>query len=278
MLLDGTNLIAVEVHQCSPDQFRRQFRSRTDRNLDRRRAAKSRSTRTRCLRPGRTTAGKWSGLTEAAFVVESPLAITEIMYNPPAPTAAEIAAGFGDKDLFEYIEITNTGAGTVSLADVRLVDGITFDFAAGSVATLAPGEFVVVVRNEAAFEARYGDGINVAGEYTGGLTNGGERVALEHGVGVTVEAVEYGDSGDWPGRAGRQRQFARADRRGGRRRRSGELAQQHRVRRFAGPRGPRAGDRRRRQRSARQSRRRRDRRHRAVTTRPSRRSTSAAGI
>ena len=145
--------------------------------------------------------GKWSGLTEAAFVVASPLAITEIMYNPPAPTAAEIAAGFTDKELFEYIEITNTGVGTVSLANVRLVDGITFNFAAGSVATLAPGEFVVVVRNQAAFAARYGTGINVAGAFTGALSNSGERIALEHGVGVTVEAVEYGDSGDWPGRA-----------------------------------------------------------------------------
>ena len=123
------------------------------------------------------------------------------MYNPPAPTAAEIAAGFTDKELFEYIEIKNTGVGTVNLANVRLVDGITFNFAAGSVATLAPGEFVVVVRNQAAFAARYGTGIKVAGAFTGALSNSGERIALEHGVGVTVEAVEYGDSGDWPGRA-----------------------------------------------------------------------------
>ncbi|MCX7427381.1 MAG: CotH kinase family protein, partial [Planctomycetia bacterium] len=199
-LVDGDNLIAVEVHQSSlagPDiSFDLELTATSSGSSGE--VAFDENT---LLTARAYDGGHWSGLTQAAFVVESPLAITEIMYNPPAPTATELAAGFDDKEQFEFIEITNAGVETVSLAEVRLVDGVTFDFAAGSAATLAPGEFVVVVRDREAFEARYGAGINVAGEYTGGLANSGERIALEYGAGVTVEAVEYGTSGDWPGRA-----------------------------------------------------------------------------
>jgi hypothetical protein len=33
------------------------------------------------------------------------LRITELMYHPPAPSAAEIAAGFTSAEDFEYIEL-----------------------------------------------------------------------------------------------------------------------------------------------------------------------------
>ena len=37
--------------------------------------------------------------------------------------------------------------------------------------SLAPGERVVLVTNQAAFEARYGTGVLIAGQYDGNLNN-----------------------------------------------------------------------------------------------------------
>ena len=54
---------------------------------------------------------------------------------------------------------------TLDLTDLRFTKGVDFDFAGSAVTSLAPGEFVLVVRNLAAFEARYGTGLPVAGEF-----------------------------------------------------------------------------------------------------------------
>ena len=45
--------------------------------------------------------------------------------------------------------------------------------------TLAPGEEVLVVGSLTHFEARYGGGLNVAGQFTGNLSNGGEGLTLQ---------------------------------------------------------------------------------------------------
>ena len=112
------------------------------------------------------------------------LRVTEIMYKPADPTPAEIDSGYVDNDLFEYIELTNTGATVLDLTGVTFAEvggeGIIFDFSGSNVTSLASGEYVLVVRNQAAFTARYGAGLagQIAGEYTGqiagDLDNGGE--------------------------------------------------------------------------------------------------------
>ena len=43
------------------------------------------------------------------------LRVTELMYHPGGPTAIELAAGFGDADDFEFIEMGNFGPSDVSL-------------------------------------------------------------------------------------------------------------------------------------------------------------------
>ncbi|MGI9457605.1 MAG: CotH kinase family protein, partial [Aeoliella sp.] len=62
--------------------------------------------------------GEWSALTEAAFNVvpfadASNLRLTELHYNPAAPTATEISAGFTDNDEFEFVELLNTSAESI---------------------------------------------------------------------------------------------------------------------------------------------------------------------
>ncbi len=66
-----------------------------------------------------------------------------------------------------------------------------------------PGEFVVIARNAEAFRSRYGNGIELAGQYTGTLANEGEHLAAIDMLGRSVFDFTYGDSDDagWPNRA-----------------------------------------------------------------------------
>lgn len=129
------------------------------------------------------------------------LVISEIMYHPQQPNAAEIGEGYPDQDEFEYLELLNVSeTKTLLLTDVRFTKGIDFDFASGTM--LAPGGYVLVVRNQAAFEFRYGTGLPIAGEYQGNaeanLSNGGERLKLSFGAGTALRDFDYDDSDLWP--------------------------------------------------------------------------------
>ncbi|MEX2187843.1 MAG: CotH kinase family protein, partial [Pirellulales bacterium] len=122
------------------------------------------------------------------------LRITEIMYHPADPTATEIAAGFGDGDLFEFIELQNiSGTETLDLSGVHFSRGIAFSF--GDV-DLPPGGFVVIASNVAAFAQRYGTNIAVAGEYPNNLSNGGESLRLDDADGSTIHDFAYDDTGE----------------------------------------------------------------------------------
>ncbi|MCH8922493.1 MAG: CotH kinase family protein, partial [Planctomycetes bacterium] len=131
---------------------------------------------------------RWSGLTSGTFTVDRPtLTITEINYNPRNSTDEEIAAGFVDEDLFEFVEIHNfgsEGSQAINLEGIQLTNGVAFDFAQGDddVSSIAPGDYLVVVRNEDAFKMRY-PGVSesqIAGEFSGALRNSGERLAMEN--------------------------------------------------------------------------------------------------
>lgn len=122
------------------------------------------------------------------------LVISEIMYHPPDPTPAEIAAGFDDDDYFEYIELRNVGTQTLDLSDVRFTKGVDIDLAG----TLPPGEYLLVVNNVAAFEMRYGAGQPVAGAWSGKLDNGGEQIKLSFGAGEPIRDFVYDDLSPWP--------------------------------------------------------------------------------
>ena len=125
------------------------------------------------------------------------LVITEIMYHPPAPSPAEALQGWSDGD-FEFIELRNVGGTSIDLTDVRFTKGINFDFPSGLI--LQPGANTVVVRNLAAFTARYGTGLPVAGVWEAGnaLSDGGEEVKLSFGAGDLITAVTYDNSLPWP--------------------------------------------------------------------------------
>ncbi|MHC4111478.1 MAG: lamin tail domain-containing protein, partial [Planctomycetota bacterium] len=128
----------------------------------------------------------WSALNEAIYavglVVEN-LRITEIMYHP-------LFTGNLNDPNEEYIELKNIGPDTLNLNLVRFTEGIDFTFPDME---LDPDEFVVVVKNQIAFEAQYGISVNMAGEYTGSLANNGERIKLVDAIGRTILDFEYKD-------------------------------------------------------------------------------------
>jgi hypothetical protein len=115
------------------------------------------------------------------------LRITEIMYSPAPPDAT-------NREDFEYIELKNIGPTNLSLVGVHFTNGIDFNFTGSAVTSLAPGESVLVVKNLAAFTARYGSGFNIAGVYGGQLNNGGERLRLDDGVGEKILEFDYNNS------------------------------------------------------------------------------------
>src|SRR4029453_480546 len=63
---------------------------------------------------------------------------------------------------------------------------------------LAPGAHVLVVQNRAAFEYRYGVGLPIAGEYTGRLSNAGERIAVADAADNILFEITYGTAAPWP--------------------------------------------------------------------------------
>lgn len=141
-------------------------------------------------------AGVWSALNEAVFAkTGSPLRITELMPTPSAPSPSETAAGYTDKDEFEYIELTNTGATSLNVRNCRFGEGVSLTL---NDATLAAGERAVVVRNLPAFQLRYGNSIRVLGEYVGNLDDGGEQITLLDPLGNVLTSLTYDNKGPWP--------------------------------------------------------------------------------
>ncbi|MEA3367944.1 MAG: lamin tail domain-containing protein, partial [Planctomycetota bacterium] len=137
---------------------------------------------------------EWSALSDAFFFIGADdLRITEIMYNPADPTPGEMAAGYTDSDDFEYVELQNIGDDPISLTGLGFFNGIDFTF---PMVDLDPGGYALVVRNQDAFEYRYGTGLNVVGEFVSGtsLANGGEEVELATCYGGVILEFDYQDN------------------------------------------------------------------------------------
>ncbi len=113
--------------------------------------------------------------------------ISEIMYNPP-----------GGQTGLEFIEIKNTAAYPVNLGGWRFTAGVNYTFPAGRI---IPGNgYLAIPADAAAFEAKYPSVSNFVVPGWGsasGLSNSGEKITLKDNTGVTIDSVEYSDSGEW---------------------------------------------------------------------------------
>ena len=205
----GTNTIAVEIHQASGSssdiRFDMMLRGETSRvggdNVsDPLFFAEPTILRARSYN---TDNKEWSALNESFFTIDgvsvdaSNLVVSELHYHPANPTTPLELAESSDRDDFEFIEFLNIGKAALDLSGIRFVAGITFAFPDNTV--LKAGKHLLLIRNRAAFEARYGtiEGIQLF-EYTGRLNNGGEQLLIT-GKGLNpVHDFTYDDQLPWP--------------------------------------------------------------------------------
>ena len=111
----------------------------------------------------------------------------------------------------EYIELRNTGSLPIELAGAYFEAGSpSNDQFTFSQRTLQPGQFCVVTNNAAGFAAKYGNAITIAGEYTGSLSNDGERILLKDPQGNTIHDFVYDDVAPWPMAADGNGDYTRA--------------------------------------------------------------------
>jgi hypothetical protein len=129
----------------------------------------------------------WSAITDFTFNVVPPpaLRISEVMYNPKKPVGSLL-----DDDEYQFIELQNTGLTPINLNGVVLRGVENFVF--GNT-TLNPGNRILVVANQAAFESVYGVGKPIAGVFTGRLSHDGEKITLQTPLGQIIEQFSYKD-------------------------------------------------------------------------------------
>lgn len=194
-LIEGVNILAIEVHQ--------QSNGSSDLGIDATvTAAKPNGggasgatlTQTGPVMARALNGGDWSALTKASFIVGTPassanLVVSEIFYNPP-----------GSLEDTEYVELMNSSSSeAIDLTGVTLT-GITYAFPEGF--TLAPLQRVVIVKNPTAFAAAYNTaGMNIApGDFgSTSLANGGEEIAVISQDGATdIQRFTYNDKAPWP--------------------------------------------------------------------------------
>ena len=143
---------------------------------------------------------KWSGIFGARLTVIPPadsnsLTITEINYHPAPPTAGELSSiPLLDEDDFEFLELKNISTKTVDLVGAEFTDGITFQFTTSTTTTLAPGGRLLIVKDIDAFQLRYGQSIQIDGQYSGSLSNSGEHIRMVDRFGIELLDFEYNDS------------------------------------------------------------------------------------
>ena len=110
------------------------------------------------------------------------LRITELMYH----------ASIGNN--FDYVELQNIGQTKLNLNGVYFSKGIDFTFPD---IVLESGQYVVVAADLAGFQAAYGNTINVAGQYSGSLNNGGEEIVLSIPLPMEAAILRFDYNDTW---------------------------------------------------------------------------------
>ena len=115
----------------------------------------------------------------------TPIAITEIMYNPlPNPAS----------NILEFIEIYNSNPHFEDISEFRLSGDIDYTFPANTI--LRAGEYRVIARLPGHVQANYGIS-SVMGPYTNALTEAG-TVRLRNKEDALLLEIQYDNVAPWP--------------------------------------------------------------------------------
>ncbi|MBK8884294.1 MAG: CotH kinase family protein [Bacteroidales bacterium] len=125
---------------------------------------------------------------ESAGVLDNKIVINEINYNSSP-----------EKDTKDWIELYNAGNSSLNLKDWIISDagpetGFVFpiDF------ILAPGTYIVVCRELAAFRQFWPNVLNSTGDMNFGLSSAGDNINLYDPDGNLVDFVSFSTSAPWP--------------------------------------------------------------------------------
>lgn len=195
LLVNGTNTLAVEMHQAASTSSDLSF------NLE---LEVSRNTSTgdnitltdnshiRARTRGSST--NWSGQTEAFFTVTgiapllpADITISEIHYNPD-----------GGSENTEFLELLNTGARPVNLRDSKFTNGVVYDFPKNSDTIIHPGQRLVLVGSLYDMNQLHGLGLPIAGIHKGNFKNSGEQITLVDGNATVLFDLTFTDLSPWP--------------------------------------------------------------------------------
>ena len=198
LLRSGTNVLAVELHQCNATSSDLYFDLSLTTVVDPALATAYRAdlTVTNALTVlARAYDGTdWSALSEASLsayrppVDYSPLRVTELMYAPPSPAAGSPYVN----DDFAWLELRNTGAASLNLEGVRFATGINHTFAPF---TLPAGARLVLAKNPAAFSTLYAtNAVTLMAWSSGNLARKGETLSLVNPAGTNIQTFTYSNA------------------------------------------------------------------------------------
>ena len=117
--------------------------------------------------------------------------INEIFYHPPCQEAFSPCPDA----LAEFIEIHNPSGTSVDIGGWRFNDGVDYTFPQGT--TLPANGYLVIADDLTGYTDFFGQ--NASGQWSGELSNGGERIALVDAAATLINDVTYSDGSDAPG-------------------------------------------------------------------------------
>jgi len=124
-----------------------------------------------------------------SFAFHDDIVINEIMYHHQPQYKPY------QKSDEEWIELYNRSSETVALSGWNFTDGIEFTFPENTL--ILPHSYLVVAGDAATLASQY-PSIDIVGDFSGQLSNGGERIVLIDTNRNPVDEVRYYDGGRWP--------------------------------------------------------------------------------
>ena len=126
-------------------------------------------------------------LLEGSTALRAGVILSEVHYHPPGPEAGDL----------EFIELLNDGDADAELGGWSFVEGVEYRIPDGT--RLQAGETLLIASDRRRLLAVFTlDEDRVLGNWTGSLSNRGERLTLVDAEGAWVDGMRFDDVAPWP--------------------------------------------------------------------------------